>query len=417
MSAAHKAELHPDEKITIHKWSGKVTAIGGAIGAIFLGITAFLGQSESTFEQVNDMHLVSRAHYSYLVAYTYFLSISLGALFFVILQHLVKAKWSIVVRRLAEILTGTFPVMLILALPIIIPLLLGNDGAYGAWVTPTAENEHLIHQKSAWLNPGFFAGRIIFYCLVWIALSRHFFKKSVEQDESGDPEINTKLRVLSAPMIIVYAITLCAAAFDLLMSVSPAWFSTIFGVYYFAGCALSIFAVLSLVGLLLQKKGRLVHSITVEHYHDLGKLMFAFVFFWSYIAFSQFMLIWYANIPEETFWFNYRMFTSWSGVSVLLLFGHCVFPFLCLLSRWTKRILPLLVFFCCWLMVMHYVDLFWVVMPEFTPDGFSFHIVDITALIGVGGIFVAAAAFSARGVNLIPTKEPGLADSLAFENY
>jgi hypothetical protein len=417
MSASHNVELHPDEKITIQKWGNKVVIGAAAIGAIFLGLTAFLGTLDSSFAQVNDEHLVSRAHYSYVVAYTYFLSISLGALFFVLLQHVVRAKWSVTVRRLAEILTQTFPMMLFLALPIIIPLLMGKDGAYGAWVTPSADNEHLIHMKHAWLNPGFFSARLVFYCLVWIVMSRYFFKQSVDQDESGDPAVNDKLRKVAAPMLIVYAITLCAAAFDILMSISPAWFSPIFGVYYFAGAAISIFAVLSLVSMVLQKKGRLKHSISVEHYHDLGKLLFAFVFFWSYIAFSQFMLIWYANMPEETFWFRHRMFTSWRDVSLLLLFGHCVFPFLCLLSRWTKRILGLLAFFSVWMMVMHYVDLFWVVMPEFTPTGFTFGLTDITALLGVGGMFVASAAFTARKVKLIPVRDPGLAHSLGFENY
>lgn len=417
MSAAHKAELHPDEKITMQKWGGKVALIAGALGVVGLALTALLGSSESTFRQVNDLHEVSRAHYSYLVAYAYFLSIALGALFFVVLQHLVRAKWSVVVRRIAEILTGTFPVLLLLAMPILIPLALGNDGAYGAWITPTEDNEHLIHMKSAWLNPGFFIGRVLFYLVVWIFMARYFFKKSVDQDESKDPEVNEHLRRVSGPMIIVYALTLCAAAFDILMSVSPAFFSTMFGVYYFAGCAMAIFATLTLVSLALQKAGRVVHSINVEHYHDLGKLMFAFVFFWSYVAFSQFMLIWYANIPEETFWFNYRMFTSWSGVSVVLLFGHCVFPFLFLLSRWTKRILPIHVFFCLWLMVMHYVDLFWIVMPEFTPLGISVGWTDLTAFIGVGGIFVAAAALVGRKVKLIPVGDPGLSFSLSFENY
>jgi hypothetical protein len=129
------------------------------------------------------------------------------------------------------------------------------------------------------------------------------------------------------------------------------------------------------------------------------------------------MLIWYANIPEENFWFMPRMFTSWKGVSLVLLFGHCVFPFLCLLSRWTKRILKLLAFFSVWMLLMHAVDIFWLVMPEFTPHGFSLHWTDFFALIGVGGIFVAAAARAATKVKLIPVKDPMLGESLSFENF
>jgi hypothetical protein len=425
MSAARKAELHPDEKITIRKWGRKVFLIAGVIGVLGLLLTALLGFRDSMYRVVGE-HEIPRFFYSYLVAFAYFLSVALGALFFVVLQHLVRARWSVVVRRLAEILTATFPALLLLSLPLLIPLLLGNDGPYGLWVSPPdasspdlheAQTAHVLHGKAFWLNAPFFAIRIVLYFAVWIGISRYFFKRSVAQDTSGDPAISERLRVVSAPSIIAFAITLCLAAFDLLMSVNPLFFSTIFGVYYFAGAAMSIFATLSLVSLIVQKKGRLTHSITIEHYHDLGKLMFAFVFFWSYIAFSQFMLIWYANIPEETFWFQPRMFTSWKGLSLLLLFGHTVFPFLCLLSRWTKRILPLLAFFCVWMLTMHFFDMFWLVMPEFTPRGFMFDWSDITAMIGVGGVFVAAAARAATKVNLIPVKDPALGDSLRFENF
>ncbi len=415
MSAAHKAELHPDEQVTMRKWGGRVFKIAAAVGVLGMAATVGLGFRSSVYEPVTA-HAVPRFFYSFQVAFTYFLSIALGALFFVLLQHLVKAKWSIVVRRIAEILTMTFPVLGLMSLVFLVPLLMGNDGPYGAWVSAAAD-DHIVHGKHAFLNPVFFTIRIIFYFAVWTAISWYFFKKSVQQDESGDPAISTRLRVVSAPMIIVFALTINFAAVDLLMSLNPHFFSTIFGVYYFAGAAISIFAVLSLISLALQKKGKLVHSINVEHYHDLGKLLFAFVFFWSYIAFSQFMLIWYANIPEETFWFQPRLFTSWQGLSILLLVGHCLFPFLCLLSRWTKRILGLLVFFSIWMMVMHFFDLFWLVMPEFTPEHFSFDLTDVVAMIGVGGIFVAAAAYVATKVNLIPIKEPGLGESLSFENY
>lgn len=425
MSAAQKAELHPDEKITMRKWGGRIFKISAAIGVVFLGLTALLGFRDSTYRVVEE-HEIPRFFYSYLVAFTYFLSIALGALFFVVLQHLVRAKWSVVVRRLAEILTATFPVLLVLALPILVPLLLGYDGPYGKWVSLPGEDAatlheqqaaHVLHGKAGWLNPVFFVIRVLVYFVAWTLLSRYFLKKSVEQDESGDAAVSEKLRVASAPAIIAFALTLCFAAFDLLMSVNPLWFSTIFGVYYFAGAAVSIFATLSLVSMVLQKKGKLTHSITIEHYHDLGKLLFAFIFFWSYIAFSQFMLIWYANIPEETFWYQPRMYTSWRGLSLLLLFGHCVFPFLCMLSRWTKRIMPLLAFFCVWMLLMHFFDLFWLVMPEFTPTGFSFDITDVVAMLGVGGIFVAAAARAATKVNLIPVKDPALGESLSFENF
>lgn len=414
MSAAHKAELHPEEKVTMHKWGSTISRWGLITGIVFLALTAVLG-----IKAIYDVggHKVPRFYYSFLVALAYFLSIALGGLFFTIIQHLVRARWSVVVRRLAELITQAFPVLGVLTFAfLLLPMILGSDSAYGHWVS-APETDHLVHAKAGWLNVPFFVIRIFGYFAVWYLLSRIFLGKSVEQDQSGDPAISDRLRVLSAPAIIVFALTLCFAAFDLLMSVNPHFFSTIFGVYYFAGAAMSIMATLAVVARILQKKGRLVHSITVEHYHDLGKLMFAFVFFWSYIAFSQFMLIWYANIPEETFWFQPRMFTSWKLVSIALLFLHCVVPFIFLLSRWTKRVLVRLMVFAVWMLVMHYVDMFWLIMPELTPQKLSVHIIDFTALIGVGGFFVAAIARAASKVNLIPVKDPALGDSLSFENF
>jgi hypothetical protein len=412
MSTAHKAELHPKEKFKLGDLYGRVYGGGLGMGILFLVITVGIGLTKGDH--------MNRFFQSYLVGLTYFLSIALGALFFVVLQHLVKARWSVVVRRIAEILTATFPMLFVLSLGILVPMLIGEMGPYHHWLHPDP-NDHLLHDKAPWLNAPFFAVRVLIYFALWIFLSRLFFKKSVEQDDSGDAGITAKLQRWSAPGIIVYALTACFAAFDLLMSVDPHWFSTIFGVYYFAGSAIGVFATLILVAMALQKSGRLTHSITVEHYHDLGKLLFAFVFFWSYIGFSQFMLIWYANIPEETVWFQSRMFTDWKYLSLLLLFGHCIFPFLCMLSRWTKRWLKVLAFFSTWMLVMHFFDLLWLVLPahEANPQGLGemFSIMDVTALLGVGGLFVAAAARAAAKVNLIPVKDPALGDSLRFENF
>ncbi|MCG8416598.1 MAG: quinol:cytochrome C oxidoreductase [Proteobacteria bacterium] len=417
MSAKHGQGVHPDEKITAKNLGGSIFKAALPAGVVFLVIALIIGAASGD-------HL-SRFFHSYLVALAYFLSVALGALFFVVLQPLVKAHWSVTVRRLAEILTSTFPLLGVLALGILIPMLLGSSGPYHHWVHP-APDDHVLHGKAAWLNVPFFAIRVAVYFAIWIFIARWFFNKSVEQDDTGDAEISDRLRAASGPSIIVFALTIAFAAFDLLMSLNPHWFSTIFGVYYFAGAAIAIFASLSLVGMFLQKKGKLTRSISVEHYHDLGKLLFAFVFFWSYIAFSQFMLIWYANLPEETVWYQPRLFTNWSGVSILLLVAHTIIPFVFLLSRWTKRVLSRLAFFSIWMMVMHYVDIYWIVMPEYiapnqTQTVFSYAVgdlaMDLFAFIGVGCLFVAFAARTAAKVNLIPIKDPMLGDSLKFENY
>lgn len=415
MSPAHHAEIHPDDDIQMGALSGRIQKVAWPAGVLLLVATVVLGS-------MNGDHY-ERFFSSFLVALCYFLSISIGALFFILIQPLTRARWSPVVRRLAEILGSAFPLLLVLAVAgIVAPMLAGQGdpsglaGPYHHWVHAPPD-DHLVHAKHAWLNVPFFSARIIGYFLVWWGITRYFFKKSVEQDGSGDPAITERLRIAAGPSVIAFALTVCFAAFDLLMSLNPHWFSTIFGVYYFAGCVLAIYASLILVSLYLQRAGKLQRTITTEHYHDLGKMMFAFVFFWSYIGFSQFMLIWYANLPEETIWYQARWYTSWRSVSLVLLFGHCLFPFLFLLSRWTKRWRKPLTFFAVWMMAMHYVDLFWLVMPELTPNGVSFHVMDITALLGVGGLFVAWCARVASKVNLIPVKDPSLAHSLSFENY
>jgi hypothetical protein len=409
MASAHQAKIHPDDDIRMGALSGRVQMLAGGAGVVLLAATVGLGVA-------NGDHF-ERFFHSYLAAICYWLSVSVGALFFIIIQPLTRSRWSPVVRRIAEILTAGFPVLLVLALAgIIVPMFAGAAGPYHHWVHAPAD-DHLVHAKHAWLNVPFFGARIIGYFAIWWGMSRYFFKKSVEQDASGDPAITERLRIVAGPSVIAFALTVCFAAFDLLMSLNPHWFSTIFGVYFFAGCVIANYATLILTSMFLQGGGKLRHSITTEHYHDMGKLLFAFVFFWSYTGFSQFMLIWYANLPEETVWFHVRWYTSWRDVSYVLLFGHFMFPFVFLLSRWTKRWRKPLAFFAVWMMAMHYVDLFWLVMPSLTPDGVSFHVMDLTALFGVGGVFFAWFARTASKVNLIPVKDPNLAHSLAFENY
>ncbi len=419
MSAGHSVGIHPDESFKLGKlasWGPKLIIAG----ILVLLITVGIGFTPSDH--------FSRFFHSYLLGFTYFLSLALGALFFTILQHLVRAKWSIVVRRLAELLASTFPLLILLSLPILIGMLAGNNSLYH-WsdpvlVDPNSESfVHLIYVKRAYLNVPFFVGRVAVYLIGSWLIARWFVKKSIEQDETGNPELSEKMRVASAPAMIAFAFITAFAAFDLLMSLAPEWFSTMWGVYYFAGAVVSIMATLALFGMILQRSGRLTHSITTEHYHDLGKLLFAFVFFWSYVAFSQFMLIWYANLPEETVWFYPRMFTSWKWLSWFLFFGHCVFPFICLLSRNTKRRRTLLAFFSGWMLLMHYWDLFWIIMPQYGGPhadpyhGFIFNIMDITAVLGIGLLFFGWVLIRGRNVNLLPIKDPRLGESLAFENF
>lgn len=357
-----------------------------------------------------------RFMHSYLAAYMWALAIVTGAVFWVTLQNLVNAKWSIALRRLGEVLAATVPVMALLALPIVVPVLKGDDTLYVWASAERMHSDHELHKKAAYLNPVFFAVRFAVYFGFWTFLSRFFLKQSLRQDESGAAEIPDRMQRVAGPSMIAFALTLTFCAFDFLMSLDPFWFSTIFGVYYFASAVLCANSSLVLIAMWLQNQGRLTKVVTVEHYHDLGKMMFAFTIFWAYIGFSQFMLIWYANLPEETAWFKERFAGNWADISTWLLFAHFVIPFFGLLSRHVKRHRKALAFWAFWILGVVYLDMFWLVMPSLKDEHMTLTLVDLTCVLGMAGVLVAALAHGARGVRLIPVKDPRLDRSLGFEN-
>ena len=404
---AHGKEVHLDDNIQIGDEASDLgkKALGVGVVALVAGVVVGGGPFDRQFAS------------SYLVAFLYVLALGLGALWFVTIQHLTNAHWSVVVRRVAEILAANMPVLALLALPVIIPIAIGHSEIF-EWSDPAkVAQSHNLEHKAGYLNVTFFLVRCVVYFGFWSLLSRHFLKQSMDQDTSGKAEVNKSLQAVSAPSMILFGLTLTFCAFDLIMSVDPDFFSTIFGVYYFGGAVACGYSIIALSLMWLQGKGRLVHSVNREHYHDLGKMMFAFgVVFWSYIAFSQFMLIWYGDVPEETHWFHDRFNGDWKIVSGALLACHFVIPFFGLMSRYVKRNRKTLAFWAFWLLAIEFVDIYYLVMPSLHPDGVEFHIADLLCWIGTVGIFVGAAAMRAKGKNLVPTKDPRLADSLAFLN-
>jgi hypothetical protein len=413
-------------------------------------------------------HTFRRFFFAYLVSYMFFLSIALGGIGFVLMQHLTRAGWSVSVRRAAEAMGATMPILGALAAPIIVSLFL-NNGALYRWAQPvpaelkehkeeikhdvvipggtvqpseqspahsSAKEEHeehpsahgvkpideLIYMKRAWLNPVFFTVRIILYFVIWCGLGLHYWRQSVLQDRTDDFTITSRLQTLAGPLTLVYFFSLTFGAFDLIMSLDPHWFSTIFGIYYFSGCMLAVFAALVLVFALLQRLGYITRSVNTEHYHDLGKWLFAFTFFWGYIAFSQFMLIWYASIPEEVSWFIHRGSSTrpqdingWSWVSIALLFGQLLIPFAALLSRHVKRKKVLLVFWACWILVFHWIDVWWMIMPEL--DGRLYvPILEVVCFIGIAGLWFATYLRFLNKAPLRPLHDPRLNEALVFQN-
>lgn len=408
MATTETTALPANEKVHLGPAAARLKGLGITAGVVCLVAAVVWGYL------IGDE--MRRFFHAYVLAFTYFLSFALGALFFVILHHLVGATWSVVVRRIAEILTGAFPVLFVLALGIVIPLLMGNDSLYKWNNHEVVEKSHMLEAKAGYLNAPFFAARMVLYFAIWIGLAGFFRKLSVQQDESGDPALSARMKKVSAPAMILFALTTAWAAFDLLMSLMPEWFSTMFGVTYFAGCAISIYALLAVISVAVQKSGRVQTAITVEHYHDLGKMTNSFTLFWAYVEFSQFMLIWAANIPEESIFYAPRMFTEWKWVSLALIVLHFAIPFVGMMSRHVKRNPPLLALWCVFMLAVHALDLYWVVMPAYNPSKMVLHPIDFLCLAGVGGLFLFGVMGAASKVRLLAVRDPRLVASMRFIN-
>jgi hypothetical protein len=475
-------------------WAGawKVFAGIGILGLVLSGI----GYTMDT----------RRFAFSWMFAYITVLAIALGSIFFVLIQRLTSAGWSVTVRRTAEL----FGYGVIALIPLFIPVIMtmahlfpwigeghdtkGHDDASGghgsisliapAYAqapntgaaadhkdpqidkgtgtgahggnrgtaqgvpsdtgavhgggtpnephgnTPDAK-EHAEHQahamihhdlmekKSGWLNKNFFYVRALLYFLIWSFLALRMLGYSVAQDTSKDPQLTVRAQAFAPGATILFALSLTFAAVDWIMSLEPTWFSTIFGVYYFATGVVASYAVIILVTLALRNAGPLQGAVTPEHYHDLGKLMFGFLVFWAYIGFSQFMLIWYAALPEETTWYHNRWdFGPWAKVTMAVIIGHFVVPFFWLISRNFKRNVGRLQVGAAILLVFHVVDIYWFVMPNYAlgSNEFTFHWIDAACLLAVGGIYGAVVFHRMGKQALVPVGDPRLERSLHFQN-
>jgi len=354
-----------------------------------------------------------RFFFSYLTAFAFWITIALGALFFVMLHHLTSATWSVVIRKQAEAFMSILPYLIIF----VIPVILGIKHLY-QWSHPeVVAVDHVLQHKSSFLNIPFFIIRIIIYFAVWTFLSYSLLKVSARQDQAHSKSLSDRMRKISAPGMILFAFTITYASFDWLMSQDSHWYSTIFGVYIFAGGLVSMLAYLTYTSLNLRAKGILPEVITEEHYHDLGKLTFSFLVFWAYVAFSQYLLIWYANLPEETIWFAGRYHGSWKVVTILIAVGYFSLPFVLLMSRGTKRKLKFMKIMVLWLLFMHWIDLYWIIMPNLNRQNAMIHWVDIATMLGIGGIFMWLFWRKLFSGPLVPINDPRLRKSIEFINY
>jgi len=393
MSERDRVALRPDRAAMPpgHAWN-RLPVIGGGVAILGVLICAIVGAGNP-----------KQFFFSWLVSFLFFLSLGLGALFFVLIQYASQGGWGIVVRRIGETIFATIPVMAVL----FVPLLFGLQHLFEWSVPGAADHDALLRWKEPYLNVPFFLFRAVLFFGSWSFMALFYYRLSRGQDATGNPAVTARMRRFAGPAIIVLALTQTFASVDWIMSLTPHWYSTMFGVYFFAGSFVGFIALLSLLAVAMPRAGLLDSVITTEHLHDLGKFLFAFTSFWAYIAFSQFFLMWYANLPEETIWYK---------ASVLLMVGHFGIPFLYLMGRDVKRRGWTLAIGGVWLLAMHFVDLYWQVMPVLHPEGVRPHILDVAAFLAIGGCFLAAAGWLMRRQALVPLGDPRLAESMAFEN-
>ena len=283
------------------------------------------------------------------------------------------------------------------------------------WAIPVGVNE-LLDKKRPFLTHGFFLARYVIYFVALTTVALRLKRNSIAQDADGSPSYTVVMRKLSIAGIPIFAVSLTFAAVDYLMGLDFKWFSTMWGVYIFAGAAGSSMSLLVLIITALRSKGYLANAVTIEHYHIMGKWMLAFSIFWAYIGFSQYMLIWYANMPEETEYFIRRNIASWHTLSLLLVIGRFFIPFPLLLMQWTKK-KPLVL--CCvaaWIVVMQMLDLYVIIMPMLDVTGFRPSPLDLCALLAIGCTLAILFLRALPKSNLIPIRDPRLPESLRLTN-
>lgn len=398
----HKKSFTDEPRVAPER-AAKLFKTGIAVGVVGLGITAAtLAMGDEGRHQF---------FFSWLTAFVFFTTIALGGLFFTVLHHLVRASWSAGWRRTAENLAGNLPLMAVL----FVPVLIGLHDIYHWSHADAVANDTILQAKSGWLNTGMFVGRAVLFFGIWIVMALFFRRNSIKQDESGDVALTFRMRWWAPISTLVFALTLTFAHFDWVMSLDPHWFSTIFGLVIFAGAMMSCYAALALIGLWYTKNGILESTITKGNLHDAAKMMFGFTVFWAYVSFSQYYLIWYGNIPEETAWYYLRLDHGWQWVGLAVLFGHFFIPFWFLMSRHMKRSRTALALGAGWMLLMHFVDLYYMIMPTLHHH-FHPHWADLTALVGMGGLFVAFFARRLSSDAVVAYRDPQLVASMEYDN-
>jgi len=406
-------------------------------GLALLSIAWFVGLKSKEF------------YFSYLTSYFFWLSIILGGMFFTFVHHAFSATWSVAIRRIMENTIMLIPVFTILFLPIITGMeilfkwlpnhsywldttnatyqaiydyyvSLDNDAETAAKAASTAafEADHLIQHKLPFLNKEFFLQRASGYFILWNIIAFYIYFTSTKHDITAEHDALKRLKNFTmSPMGVLLFTSISFAGLDWLMSLDPHWYSTMYGVYTFAGSFLAFLGFLTFTLIRLQDQGYLKGIVSEEHYHDLGKYLFAFSVFYCYIAGAQFYFIWYSNIPEETIWYLHRWVGSWKTISVLLIVGKFFIPFFILVFRASKRNIRLLQVMSIWIIFMHYIDINFIVMPTLHHHDFHIGIYDISSMLGFAAIFIGSFRYIMSRTPLVPISDPELIHSINHRNH
>jgi hypothetical protein len=362
--------------------------IVGAVGVVMLLIGLFVDRDQF--------------FRSYILGFTFWTGISVGSLALLMLQHLTGGGWGLVTRRILEASTRTFPLIVVL----VIPLIVGAHSLY-EWTHADALEEHpVIKFKTPYLNLSFFTIRTVIFLAAWLLLSYFLNRWSLEQDRTGDREFAKKMRVLSGPGMVLLIFTVTFAAIDWFMSLEPEWFSTIYGFIFVASWSLTALA-FTIAVLAWRSKSEPMNQIVAPlHFQDLGKLLLALVMLWAYFAYSQFLIIWSGNLPEEIHYYTERIHGVWGGVIVAVVLLHFAAPFLFLLSRSIKRDPRKLVLVALLVLGMRVIDLGWTLIPAFTKGHFQLSWMDIVSPIAIGGLWLGFFFWQLGKRALIPINDP-----------
>lgn len=354
-----------------------------------------------------------RMQFVSIILFTFLAGVGITALFMVSIEYLAGAVWSTPIRRVFEMMSSIVLFLPLFALPVVLSM-----GNVFEWMFPAAATDQVLINKAPYLNQPFFLVRLAVILGIWILFYVLFTKNSRKQDETGDQSLTARNIKLSAIFIPVMGLSITALSIDFLMSLEPHWFSTIFGVNFFIGSLVAALGFITIAVILLNENGYLGKGIVRDHYYSLGFAMFAGCVFWTYTAFSQGMLIWYANMPEETPWYLHRWEDGWNVITLSLLVVHFIVPLFGLIQRKNKTNPARMIFMSCWLIFAHMFDLYWIVMPVHShvagTHGPSIGLSELAAALIAIGFIVVLFQQQTKNKNLVPVGDPKLQRGLAF---